>query len=63
VNALPLGGWQRWPVNLVALFGCALGSYYLIEQPIRNWGYGISRRATPETAGVVAGFNPAPRAA
>jgi peptidoglycan/LPS O-acetylase OafA/YrhL len=34
--------WQRFPVNLVVLFGVAIASYYLIEQPVRR--IGVSRR-------------------
>lgn len=32
-------GWaQRFPVNLLFVAACAVGSYYLVEHPLRRWG-------------------------
>jgi len=32
-RVLPLGVWQTWPLNVLAVFGCAAASYYCIERP------------------------------
>lgn len=50
--------WQRFPVNLPALFAVAVASYYLIEQPMRRIGIafypgnGYALRKTPSTADI-----------
>jgi peptidoglycan/LPS O-acetylase OafA/YrhL len=37
---------QRFPINLACAAVAALGSYYLVEKPIRRWGTRLPRRET-----------------
>lgn len=41
-----LGLLHRWPWNLAATFGCAILSYYLLEQPMIRLGHRLHRPAT-----------------
>jgi peptidoglycan/LPS O-acetylase OafA/YrhL len=40
----PLGALQRWPLCLIALFGCAIASYHLIERPTSRGGHLLAKR-------------------
>ena len=45
---------QRFPLNIVAIFLAALGSYYLVERPLIRLGQSIVRRGSrPQGAAVV----------
>lgn len=50
---LPLGRWQEVPLALVAIFACAIASYYLIEKPLIRLGH----RLTPRQAAASASSN------
>ena len=42
-----LGVLQSFPVNVVALFACAAGSYYFVERPMIRLGHRLAAPATP----------------
>ena len=51
--AWPLALVQNFPLGLPAVFTTAAASYYLVEQPVRRWGYEWMRRTIvrrPKTA-------------
>lgn len=48
--ARPFGAFQRLPLNIVLLFGCAALSYYAVERPMIKLGH---RLAPPTTEGRV----------
>ena len=41
-----LWGARLWPVNLCAMLGTAVASYYLLERPIIRWGHRMLRPVT-----------------
>jgi len=43
----PLGSWQTFPGSWILLFGCAAGSYYLVEKPMMRMGHKLAPPATP----------------
>ena len=43
----PLGSLERWPLNIILTFLCALCSYYLLEKPMMRLGHKIAPPATP----------------
>jgi peptidoglycan/LPS O-acetylase OafA/YrhL len=43
----PLGILERWPLNILLTFACALASYYLIERPMMRLGHKLAPPATP----------------
>jgi peptidoglycan/LPS O-acetylase OafA/YrhL len=46
--------WTSWPVNLIAVFVCALASFYLVEEPISRFRAKLQRNAPPRTIAVAA---------
>ena len=46
----PLGVLERWPVNLLCLAACAVGSYYCVERPLIRVGHALARRAAAKPA-------------
>ena len=43
----PLGILERWPLNMLLTFACALTSYYFIERPMMRLGHKLAPPATP----------------
>jgi peptidoglycan/LPS O-acetylase OafA/YrhL len=43
---------QQFPLNVVTIFACAAGSYYLVERPLLKWASQVSedRAAFPKPA-------------
>lgn len=52
VDRVPgLGALQVFPLNLIAVFACAMLSLYLVEQPMIKLGQRLARRAKPDPQG------------
>ncbi len=48
----PVSYLQQFPLNVVAIFACAAGSYYLVERPLLKWASQVPTNgcASPEAA-------------
>ena len=44
----PLGAWQLWPGNLLAVFACATLSYVAVERPMIRLGHLLTSPARPD---------------